>query len=332
MRAILIFLAVAVLAAIGWVAGWNYLARQIDDTLSAQIAGLNDRGLEVACAERALSGFPFRLSLGCKSTGLFLVRDGVDMQAGAFRSAAQFYNPGHAVFELDGPADIRQIGGDQVQANWTNFRGSIRAGLNGLARLSVQSRSLSLGYSGQGTNAPPLLADLLEFHVMPVSQDGKEGDLAVAVTATGLKIEISTLPQIPLLDGAGDVALDGGERLLAAGPALMREIRARGVSGNIRNLRLSAETGANLTASGPFSVGTDGKLSAELQLEAGKLGLLAQVVRQSSLDTGLSETLASALELLFPDSAPDNKKIVINIDKGMIRAGFIPLGELAPLF
>ena len=61
---------------------------------------LSDSSVSVACTGLDVKGYPFRIGVYCDAIGIDDKRTGTSASFGALRSAAQVYNPGHAIVEL----------------------------------------------------------------------------------------------------------------------------------------------------------------------------------------------------------------------------------------
>ena len=118
-------------------AGWFLAADQIEKRLTARLADGQAAGLGGECTNMDVRGFPFRIGLFCDKVHLDDTRHGTSASFGALRTAAQVYQPGHAVIELDGPAEIRALPGLNVSADWTLLHASVRATLSGVDRTSL---------------------------------------------------------------------------------------------------------------------------------------------------------------------------------------------------
>ena len=150
-------LAIAVVLAIAlYTGGWFYAASWLKDRLTAQLSA-SAQGLHSAsCGNLDVRGFPFRIGVFCDSVAIDDRPSGLSATFGALRSAAQVYRPGHAVLELDGPAQVRMTPDLVFNVDWDLLRASVVAWTDGLDRasvaydglkgkLNVPSRALSIG-------------------------------------------------------------------------------------------------------------------------------------------------------------------------------------------
>ncbi|MEM7461168.1 MAG: DUF2125 domain-containing protein, partial [Pseudomonadota bacterium] len=135
-----------VICAIGfaWLFAWNWGAGQLEQRADLLTQQLFNYGIQLECNDQEITGFPFRIGVSCATITSQNIDDGSTAQAGAFRSAAQFYDPGKIVAELDGPARIETFGNVPVVANWELLHASIRASLETIRELSVEARDIAI--------------------------------------------------------------------------------------------------------------------------------------------------------------------------------------------
>lgn len=300
----------------GYSAGWFYFASQLEEETVAAIAEMNEGAVSAECANPAVRGFPFRLGLHCDRIGFSDAARGVGMAAGGFRSAGQVYDLTRLVAELDGPAlvDLPEAAG--LSIDWQALRGSARLAEPLPERLSVEGRALT---AQLGTGAPLASLASFEAHMRP-----NGGDLDLAVRFEGLELDPAAVEahKLPALSGHADLSITGGAGLASSGAATLR-----GQEGAIRILALSAAPNIGVTASGPFSVGRDGLLDAELTLTVrdpeGLSALLGDAFPEArqQISTSLSGLAALGTEPSLP----------LNIVRGRASLGFIPLGDVPPL-
>lgn len=108
-----------------YTAGWFYAADKLKQTVLNVISPSQARNVSGECGDIAFKGYPFRIGLFCSKVTVDDKQNGVSATFGELRSAAQVYNPGHIVWELDAPAEIRTAHGLTVSAVWQNMQSSI---------------------------------------------------------------------------------------------------------------------------------------------------------------------------------------------------------------
>ncbi|HEV7254226.1 MAG TPA: DUF2125 domain-containing protein [Mesorhizobium sp.] len=295
----------------GYSLAWFWAAGELEARADAVLARLGERGVEAECAGLAARGFPFRIGLFCEET---LYRDterGVEVSAGAFRSAAQVYNPFRIVSELDGPARVELPDAPPLDLEWEVLKASARVDEPLPERASAEARRFAVASDG----SPILQADDVQGHMR---MNGTDLDLAWSFR--GLVLDESLLDggALPPLDGAGDGVIANGADVARNG--------LRGHSGTIRSVRISAGEDASVIVSGPFSVEEDGLLNAQLTLRATNPARLSEVLGQA-----LPEQAGQIQAALGSGLLGSEPTIPITIDRGQARLAFIPLGEIPPL-
>ncbi len=258
-----LFLGLIVLIFGGGAAAWFAAAGWLDRQIEARIERLAAAGHSVECLNRRIAGFPFRLGPFCDLVSYSNERDGAQIEAGALRTAAQIYNPGFVVGELDGPALITPLGRSTMQLDWASLRANLRAGLDGFRRLSVAGREIVL--NGPRANGRRLFAlGDGELHLRPGAGDERSPDLDVAVATIGT--DVSQLAPVAVFDLNGDVTFNAVLPQLLGGGDVLAWARANGLSGVARNLTVTSDAGG-FELSGPFQFDRDGLLSADFQVK-----------------------------------------------------------------
>ena len=135
--------AVAIVVAL-YSAGWFYVASKIEDVVADFIA--RPGRLTIGCDGLTRTGTPFRIGFACNQTSLKDDATGAMLSAGAIRAVANIYNPGSAVVELDGPANVSLVDGTAITAD--SRRGAVA---------TVQARSDGAAAS-VCPSAPPTVA------------------------------------------------------------------------------------------------------------------------------------------------------------------------------
>ena len=103
---IILFICLLLLLIGGWVAGWFYVAGQVESTVIRLKQKLSENGQTAECNTQEIGGFPFRISLYCSELHYENTVDGTTLKTGAFKSAAQAYQPNKLVAEVTSPATI----------------------------------------------------------------------------------------------------------------------------------------------------------------------------------------------------------------------------------
>lgn len=158
------------LVVVGWSAAWFLISDRVASELDAVVARERDLGRDWDCAERSISGFPFRIEIGCASL-VFTRGDGASFALGRSRATAQVYQPRHVIFEIAGP----MRGGDGstlVEGDWELLQGSVRGLGRGDEQVSAYAvsprlRAVAPRFAALGGAPVEASADRLEIHARP---------------------------------------------------------------------------------------------------------------------------------------------------------------------
>ncbi|GEO86312.1 MULTISPECIES: DUF2125 domain-containing protein [Alphaproteobacteria] len=319
-------LAVAIAVAILVYSGlWFAAAGAIEKKLGEILSGDNPAAIEAACTDRTVGGFPFRLGVTCAQLTVDDHFHGLSATFGAFRSAAQFYAPGHVLWELEGPAQVRSSLGFSLALQWTQLHSSLSAGLSGLARSSIEVKDLQTLMTARvdgetiETKAPHA-----EAHVR---RSGDDLDLAV-LARDAVMFWRGQPPLLPPLSASVDMTLIGKAKYLD-----LEGDRGEGLYGSqaeIRRFVADMGEGRVLTLSGPISVGTDGMLSGQLHVEVEGIKAWRTALRTSFPEERKTiDNAADVLGAIF--GGKDKGKADLTVTDGVVSLGIFPIAVLPPL-
>ena len=315
------WLAAAIVAAIiAYSGGWYWLAGRVEAETARFIAGEAARGNTLECADRDVRGYPFRLEVFCTALDVARPAEGLTVRAGAFRSAAQVYEPRRVYAELDSPVAATSALVGPMTLNWSLARATATIAQPVPERASVAIEDLKIALAGVD-NA--LSAAHGEAHMRL-----NAGDLDLAWRYEGLVIDerLSGRTGLPVMAGDADLTITDGAALAAAGVTSLR-----GISGEIRRLALRVTPEEGLLVSGPFSIGADGLIDAKLEVYVVDPAGFAQAFKPAFPDQASQiDTLAAVPTQAGPDGTPEIK-LPVTITDGKAVLGFIPLGQLPPL-
>lgn len=304
----------------GYSAGWFWFADRAGREVQERIAELNRNGVTVACANSEIKGFPFRIGLFCSRLEYENSAQRISVSAGNLRTAAQIYQPMHTVLEVDGPLRVTAPDLPQLQFDWDLFHASARIARPLPQRVSVEARKLTAQAAfSDGAPMPLFAAEDVQAHVRP---NGNDVDLAG--TFTGLVIDPQAVEgrKLPPLDGSTDATLNNGVSLIEAGIQGLR-----GQSGTIRSMTITSGGSAGAALSGPWSVGDDGLIDANLRVTIHNPKQLSEIL--STVIPEQRPRIEAALSgLAMLGDAPT---LPLRITKGRAVLGFIPLGLIPPV-
>jgi hypothetical protein len=318
-RRIKILMASIIVAIIGYTGAWYWAGDKLQQGVQKAISATALKGQTVICDEPIAKGYPFRMGLYCSKTGFADPAQNIKIEAGAFRSAAQVYQPTRIIGELDGPllASIDKL--KPFTINW----GLAHASFSGISGLPKRA-SLEIENPVFAETAMPSLqigeAALTGFFMQ--QGDNNQIDLAS-------KLESAKIKDAPVFNFASDAAISGATRFDAAIKSKTKIIEVlRGNDGQLRNFNITFVAGGSVTISGPFSISTAGLLSATFNIRAEKVDNLIE--NASKLATTLGMTFDN-IKTLKTMAVTDAINLTITIKDGKAKIGFIPLGEIPPL-
>lgn len=319
-RRFILLAAGIILAIIGYTVAWNYAADRLVREANVRIAALNADGRRANCESAEARGYPFRIGLFCSSIMYIDTPAGLSVRAGAFRSAAQIYQPQRIVGELDGPAIVEFPGLNAFEVTWEILRGSSRLASPRPDIVSLEARNVAVGPDSAPAGERPLIAaDRAEFHVRP---NGRGSDMAGRFERLSLDPTLLGDGTLPLVSGEADINFPTEPLTALTGAGI------RGLTATINTL--AVRTAGNETAArlqGPVAIDEAGLIDADLTLAVENPQVLAQI---------LSEMFPAArdnIRLAFAGVAMlgDNPTLPLRIEKSRMRIGFLNLGTLPPL-
>lgn len=306
---------VIVVVLVGYGIGWTYLADRLLGETQSTLAKLNRNGVEADCASADVRGFPFRMGLFCERVHYADSRQGISVEAGAFRSAAQIYDPARLVGEIDGPADLTLPDLGTYRLDWENLQASTRLATGLPSRSSLAGRTVTVTRDG----AP--LASYAEGSAHMRTRDA-DLDIAGNVEALTLDPGLTDGRKVPPFGADLDVSVTDGVALVERGTRSLR-----GVAGTLTLAQIRTPDGGSISLTGPYSIGQDGLIDARLTVA---------VARARSFESFLSELLPEYREqigqaLSAMSILGDGASLPLTIEKGRAAIAFIRLGDLPPL-
>ena len=320
----LAWLAAAVVLAVAlYTGGWFYAAGRLTDRLAGRLDASRGEMVSLTCGDLSVRGFPFRIGVFCDTVGVDDRPSGLSATFGALRSAAQVYRPGHAVVELDGPAQVRVTPDRVFVADWSLLRASAVAWTDGLdrgslaydglkGRLTVPSAAFSLGVSvGHG-----------EAHLR---RSGEALDAAGAAERLSLDLGDRVLPP---LDVAVDMTIaDAAGWISAEGPP---DDAPYGAKVELRRLSLDLGEGRRAALSGPLTIGEDGYLSGTLDLDIEGISVWRDRIAEAFPE--VEETARRIAQAILGLSGGKERAVVkLNLRDGTVYLGPFPIAFLPPI-
>ncbi len=305
--------------------GWYFAAEYLKNRILNFFAGGNPAGVTASCEDATMGGYPFRFRLNCSRLAFDDHFQGVAASFGPVRAAAQIYNPGQVVWEMDAPAEIRSALGYNTALDWTNMQSSFRIGLSGLSRSSLVLEGLNATVTSTTSSLQVQVAvPSAQSHVRQ-----NEGNLDYATIVRDMVVSIGGEKiALPPISTSLDATLADRGGLLD--PRVAQDQRLYGTKGEIRRMVVDIGEGRVLTLSGPFEVGEDGLLSGRIKVEVEQIRAWRDAVKTAYPEQAdMIDNVANVLRALA--FGRDESEAEITIQNGVAALGFIPLGQIPPL-
>lgn len=301
-----------------WTLGWFLFADQIKDHLPESLARITGPNASAECTDADVRGYPFRFGLFCETLSYTNASDGVSASAGALRSAAQFYRPGHAVAEVDGPL-VFASPNLAVRADWQLLKTSIRAVTDGLERGSIESRIVSFDLDGKGLSQRlAVQADRITAHAR---RNGPDLDVAVY----GENLRNSLLTGLSAKSFTFEATLSGQAGLLQV-PYTRPDGAFDAV---LHSMAVALDDVSSLSISGPVQIDAAGLISGNLEVTVRNQQRLLELL--ASIDPDVAKLLNRLAPLIATlDIQPDSEGITLplTIRSNELSLGIFPLGTL----
>ncbi|MBP1852179.1 DUF2125 domain-containing protein [Rhizobium halophytocola] len=303
---------------------WYVAATTLQGRLERIFKDQNPWRANVTCENQDLRGYPFRIGVFCDTLSFDDPKRGISGTFGALRSAAQVYAPGHIIWELDGPGQVRTTNGELISLEWSDLRSSVVTGLTAIKRSSVEAKQF------HATMTPPTGLPMAEVRSPSIETHVRANGDDLDYAAIGRDIELSldggkfTLPlfsasvDMTLADRADLMGFRGGETDL------------HGLKTEIRKVAIALGEKQEISASGPLSVDDKGRLSGNLRLEINGVSEIAKTLKDfapeaaDNIDTGDKVLIA-----LFGGDQKGSAEFKIR--KGVVTLGIFPIYTIPPI-
>ncbi|MEM9223755.1 MAG: DUF2125 domain-containing protein [Pseudomonadota bacterium] len=321
-----VLMAVVLCVVIGWSVLWFVAATIVDRQAEKMEHLAASQGATAECADRHVTGFPFRIEVRCQA-GTHLGVPGSDVELEGLTVAALVYRPSRIILEAQSPLRFAAAGAPEVAADWDLAHLSTRLDFakESVERLDVEIVDGSVSAGG----ALPVTFSEFDLNVRRSPVDPNAMDLAVRAQ------NLAPQPDVDTASLALRGTLQDGAGLLAGNPqALLGALLTKGAVFDIE--AATFESGdMQLAAAGKLNLGADGLLNGTIDMAvAGHdqgvpyMAVLAPQAEQT-VSTLLSNILAFAPAATIGDRAA--KKISLQIRDGQVRAGILPLFTIPPI-
>jgi hypothetical protein len=332
-RLLYVFLTLVVLIA-GSVFGWDYLAEKLESGLNKHVKKLAIQGKTLKCDNQRIEGFPFRVGLFCDEIFFEEPSKGIMFKAGKVRSAAQFYQPGFMVGEVDSPAQLSLPNTGRIDLQWKLAQTSSRISLAGVKRVSLNLENL---VARKTNNNPQRIPDVylssLGLHIRAAGDDIASADAEIAIDLKSIQIKNLSEQLFPTTHFSADGVISGMNQTLKKGEDIEKWIREKGLKIQLHKLEFALADGGTFSASGPVRVNQSGLVSGKLDVKVVGIDNFVRILANHIPKLDENAKLIQAASMLFSQGAKNETlRLQLDIRNGNISAGFIQLGVIPPLF
>ena len=326
-------------AAAAWSGFWFMVQGRVTEAVDRALAREAQQGRDWACADRAVTGFPFRIELRCSSLALTSSRWGeaVRIQTGPAVAVGQIYTPGLVILQVEGPMQARLPQERQLDLGWARFEASLAHQDGQPQRLSLALADPKATLTGPSEPIQSWSAAAFEAHLRRnPTRPAPEQAVDIALTAKG-----AVLPVLDAILGTsepGDLSLEAVVTQAEAfrsgfNPQTLEAWRT--ASGQVELTRLSTAKGpARVEAAGRFLIDETRRPAGQVQASLAGIKQIAGLP-VGGLMSGLGGLLGGRLSAQLPGAAPGLTPLPpVVLREGRVYLGPIrlPLQPLAALY
>ncbi|MGI9353275.1 MAG: DUF2125 domain-containing protein [Rhizobiaceae bacterium] len=322
-KTLFLFLIIILLGVI-WAFSWQFVAGKVETALVEGKAKLEGQDKLFQCPNQEIGGFPFRISVTCDETSYFDNRKGFYLEAGALRSAAQAYQPGKAIVELEGPAVMTFAHNQTFDVKWKSLRASLSAGISGIEKISTIGKNISLS----PTDPNESTLNIQEIQIQARRIERNSIDFATSTRMVG-----SSKEDWPKFDAAVNVRLNDIYDRISHTPDLVQIAKSIGLEGQLNGLDYISHDGGKISFSGPMQIDKQGYLSGKFNMTVSELQPLVRSLAKAFPDYQVEFLQAeSAISLLNSGNNSMELKLPVTVSKGRVNMGIVPIGNIPRLF
>ncbi|WP_051630711.1 DUF2125 domain-containing protein [Afifella pfennigii] len=303
-----------------WSAGWWALASYAEREVDAFLAGEASDEVAISCPNRRIGGYPFRLTLACEGP-VRLVSTDLEAEAPALLAVARAERPSEVETALQSPLTLSApFLAAPLTLTWQEARLA-----TGLREPRFKLRLVE-ATAGQGSLTASARSG---FGQVSAAESGEETALDLAMS--GLRITQGELA-LPASDVIVKARLAGPPQALLAGVPHWRQagLEARDLQAEWRL------DGARILAEGPLRVDANGILSGRLAVTVTGVDAIAK--RVEGLPDGLREPMQLVLAAIGGLGVPVTvegapaRQLTVSLENGAARIAFLNLGRVPPLY
>jgi hypothetical protein len=317
---------------IGWSIFWRIAADATESGINDWFAQERAAGRVWTCADRTVSGFPFRIEVRCLKPTFAGPATGVrvDGSVGDIVAVAHVYQPTLIVADVAPPLHV-QSNPDRGSADmsWRSFRVSYRSG-DGTLLLG----SLSVSKPGLTVRPPAgeiqATARTLEFHVRPTGGTSNAFDVALSATGLAAPIIDQALGAFEPMDISAGATIQRMDAFTHASNALpLEKWRRAGGTAHVTELKLT-KGDVELTSTGKLDLDDTHRVRGRMTLLAKGLSPILEKFGVPTAALAIGSLLGGSDG---PAPPPGMTKLSIGLEGGRVSIGPIRLPiALNPLY
>ena len=303
----------------GWSVAWWMIAGSVEKGIDNAVANAKRSGITLDCANRTVSGWPFRISVACAPLRV-AQQDGTSITLAAARGVALVYRPRHIILEADSPAEASLRGAVPGAAAWSLGRASVILGDNGPDAVSISLTDPRV--SGFGTlGLADVAAKTAQLHLRRSPK--VPGDIDVA-------LRLEQLRESPVANGS-PVDVDVMSTVAAALSPV--SVDATNRENGVRIDRAAITSAATIVGiGGSLALDPSGHANGTLELDVTEpSGLKELLMRLFPARPEMMDSIQGAVLALgkkTEENGKDRYRLPVKIDRGNAAIGLIPLGRI----
>ena len=269
------------LLVVAWSIGWFWIRDRAEREMDAWLTREAAAGRTWTCADRSVTGYPFRIEVRCAAVSLS--RSDGGFRLGPTTAVAQIYQPRLVIVESQGPFHVQQ--GDLTgDASWRALQGSFHGASGGFTRASLVVDDPKVAVTAPGLQPVSIAGQHLELHARPnPARYEAEGAVDMA-----LQLARAAVPALDALTGSPallDASLDATltQATVIGTGAVPRELEKwRQAGGLLEITALSLAKGdQRIQAKGAIALDDAHRPSGQIDLRAaGVDALIGSIVGQ----------------------------------------------------
>ncbi len=326
-RSIILLGAAAIAVTAAWTGGWFWAKGEVEARMDTVLADLAGRGTPLTCPQRTVSGWPFRIEIGCTAPTATLA-DGSRVAAERLVVATVIDDWRLAVATIGGPVTVEAADGTTARLTFASLRASVRHDGREPERISAAAEDLVASADAGGV-VTTLAAKTGEVHLRR-AEGADRLDLAASLSsAEATSAGLALLP-VPA-DLSMVASLDEASRLSGRGPGELADWQAAGGTATLTDFALALGE-SRLTGSGAVRLDAGGRPEGDVRITARDIETRARLVASGKPVAAPLAALAGAFAIFGERTEDGGRAVTLTAAGGRVSANGLALGELDPLF